>query len=53
MRELTGQAAGAAAAVAVAEGNLPREVNPVQIRAALRGQGAHIREPDAAETPPL
>jgi hypothetical protein len=41
---LTGQAAGAAAALAAAGGVAPRAVDPAAIRAALRRQGAHLHE---------
>ncbi|MGH8219541.1 MAG: FAD-dependent oxidoreductase [Steroidobacteraceae bacterium] len=43
---LTGQAAGAAAAVAVAAGVQPRTVNIRDVQAALRKQGVFIREPE-------
>lgn len=46
---LTGQAAGAAAALAVRAGVAPRDVDVAALRAVLRGQGAHVREPSAAE----
>jgi FAD dependent oxidoreductase len=42
---LTGQAAGAAAAVAASAGVLPRAVNVREVQAALRKQGVFIREP--------
>jgi hypothetical protein len=42
---LTGQAAGAAAALAVARGVEPRAVDVNELRGVLRGQGAFVREP--------
>ncbi|MFD1911094.1 FAD-dependent oxidoreductase [Halodurantibacterium flavum] len=41
---LTGQAAGAAAGLAANAGIKPRHVDPADIRAALRKQGAFVRE---------
>ena len=41
---LTGQAAGVAAALAAGAGIAPRALDPAQIRAALRRQGAHLQE---------
>jgi hypothetical protein len=46
---LTGQAAGAAAALAVEAGVQPRAVDVTRLQALLREQGAHVREP----APPL
>jgi FAD dependent oxidoreductase len=45
---LTGQAAGAAAAVAANAGVQPRAVDVRQVQAALRKQGVFIREPGEA-----
>ena len=42
---LTGQAAGAAAALAVKAGVQPRAVDVTELQALLREQGAHVREP--------
>lgn len=44
---LTGQAAGAAAALAVRDGVQPRNVDVAALQALLREQGAHIREAPA------
>jgi hypothetical protein len=45
---LTGQAAGVAAAVAVAQGVEPRAVDVPRVQAALREQGVYLRQPEAA-----
>jgi hypothetical protein len=42
---LTGQAAGAAAALAVASGVQPRQVDIKALQKALRAQGVYVREP--------
>ncbi|MGC1271462.1 MAG: FAD-dependent oxidoreductase, partial [Croceibacterium sp.] len=44
---LTGQAAGAAAAVAVTSGKQPRDVDIAQLRQELRRQGTFLQEPAA------
>jgi hypothetical protein len=44
---LTGQAAGAAAAIAANAGLQPRAVDVRQVQAALRKQGVFIRDADA------
>jgi hypothetical protein len=44
---LTGQAAGAAAAIAANAGLQPRAVDVRQVQAALRKQGVFIRDTDA------
>jgi hypothetical protein len=43
---VTGQAAGTAAAMAVAAGITPRAVPVAALQAALRGQGAHLSAPE-------
>ena len=43
---LTGQAAGAAAGLAANAGIRPREVDPGELRAVLKTQGAHVRDPE-------
>jgi len=53
MREIpqcwvTGQAAGVAAAVAVSQGVLPREVDIARVQRALRAQGVFLRTPEEA-----
>ncbi|MEZ5651032.1 MAG: FAD-dependent oxidoreductase [Burkholderiaceae bacterium] len=53
MREIpqcwvTGQAAGVAAAVAVAQGVLPRDVDVARVQGRLRAQGVYLRTPDEA-----
>ncbi|MGG5809436.1 FAD-dependent oxidoreductase [Falsiroseomonas sp. CW058] len=45
---LTGQAAGVAAALAAGRGVAPRAVPVAEIQAALRAQGAHLRQAEAA-----
>ena len=45
---LTGQAAGAAAGLAASAGIRPRDVDPSELRASLKSQGAYVREPDTA-----
>jgi hypothetical protein len=47
---ITGQAAGAAAAVAVAQGVEPRAVNIARLQEALRAQGVYLRQTEAALT---
>jgi hypothetical protein len=47
---LTGQAAGAAAALAVKSGVEPRAVSIAELQRELRKQGAFVREPVAAES---
>ena len=47
---LTGQAAGAAAALAVARGVAPRLVPILELQAALRAGGAHLSTPAPAES---
>lgn len=47
---ITGQAAGAAAAAAVAQGVEPREVDVARVQDALRGQGVYLRQAAAALT---
>ena len=44
---LTGQAAGVAAAVALSQGVLPRDVDVAQVQRRLQAQGAYVR--DAAQ----
>ena len=48
---LTGQAAGAAAALAVSSGVQPRKVDIKALQKSLRAQGVFIREPVAAPAP--
>jgi hypothetical protein len=47
---ITGQAAGVAAAVAVAQGVEPRAVDVPRVQAALRDQGVYLRQTEAALT---
>jgi hypothetical protein len=47
---ITGQAAGAAAAVAVAQGVEPRAVDIARLQEALRAQGVYLRQTEAALT---
>jgi len=47
---ITGQAAGVAAAVAVAQGVEPRAVDVARVQEALRAQGVYLRRPEAART---
>jgi hypothetical protein len=47
---ITGQAAGAAAAVAVAKGVEPRAVDIARVQEALRAQGVYLRQAEAALT---
>jgi len=47
---LTGQAAGVAAAMAVARKIRPRDVSILELQAALRAGGAHLSEPRAAQS---
>ena len=47
---LTGQAAGVAAAVAVAQGVEPRAVDIARVQKALRAQGVYLRQTEAALT---
>ena len=47
---LTGQAAGVAAAVAVAQGVEPRAVDIARVQQALRAQGVYLRQTEAALT---
>jgi hypothetical protein len=47
---ITGQAAGAAAAAAVAQGVEPRAVDIVRVQQALRAQGVYLRQTEAALT---
>jgi len=48
---VTGQAAGAAAALAAARGVPPRALDPRLVRAELRRQGAYVRDAAVAEAP--
>src|SRR6185437_6109348 len=48
---LTGQAAGAAAALAVSSGVQPRKVDIKALQKSLRAQGVFIREPVPAPAP--
>jgi hypothetical protein len=45
---ITGQAAGVAAAVAVAQGVQPRAVDIARVQRALRAQGVYLRPAEAA-----
>jgi hypothetical protein len=47
---ITGQAAGAAAAVAVAQGVQPRAVDIARVQQVLRAQGVYLRRTEAALT---
>jgi hypothetical protein len=47
---ITGQAAGVAAALAVAQGVEPRAVDVPGVQAALRDQGVYLRQTEAALT---
>jgi hypothetical protein len=47
---ITGQAAGAAAAVAVTQGVQPRAVDVARVQQALRAQGVYLRHTEAALT---
>ena len=47
---ITGQAAGAAAAIAVAQGVAPRAVDIARVQEALRRQGVYLRRNEAALT---
>ena len=49
---MTGHAAGAAAALAVAEGVEPRDVPLARLQAVLAQQGAHVRMPVQAVVEP-
>jgi hypothetical protein len=48
-----GEAAGAAAAMAVKQGIAPRQVDPVVLRRALTAQGAYVGETAPQPVPPL
>ncbi len=47
---ITGQAAGAAAAVAVAQGVEPRAVDVVRVQQTLIAQGVYLRQTEAARS---
>ena len=47
---ITGQAAGAAAAVAVSQGVEPRAVDIARVQQALQAQGVYLRQGEAALT---